>query len=110
MKNFRIREEEVDLQDESIKEIESKQGPTRGLTIVSEPLFQSFILLNETVQKNITSEHFHLYHEHLHNRIRARVDSNTSLIEEWISLFQTTCIDEVEDEIFMTLIMECIVM
>jgi hypothetical protein len=109
LKSLRIREEDVDVQDASMKEIEAKQGPTRGLTIVSDQLFHFFILLNETVQKNITGEHFHLYREELHNRVRACVDSETSLIEAWISLFHNTCIEqfeEVEDEIFMTLIME----
>lgn len=105
LRSFRIREEEADLQDDSMKEIETRQGPTHGLTIVSEPVFSFFISLNQTVQRNITIEHFHLYHEDLHSRVRASVELDTLLIEEWISLFENTSAteqsdDEVEDEFF----------
>lgn len=48
-------------------EIEFKQGPSRGLTIVSDPVYDFFVQLN-SVQKNLTPEHFHLYHENLHNK------------------------------------------
>lgn len=81
-RSFRIREEEeADLQDDSMKEIETRQGPTNELTIVSEPVFSFLISLNQNVQRNITSEHFYLYIEDLHSRVRASVDFDTSLIE-----------------------------
>lgn len=39
-KNFRIKD--VDEGHESIQEIVYKQGPTRGLTVVSESVFSFF--------------------------------------------------------------------
>lgn len=79
-RSFRIREEEADLQDDSMKEIETRQGPNE-LTIVSEHVFSFLISLNQYVQRNITSDHFYLYIEDLHSRVRASVDFDTSLIE-----------------------------
>lgn len=80
-RSFRIREEEADLQDDSMKEIETRQDPTHELTIVSEPVLSFLISLNQNVQRNITSEHFYLYIEDLHSRVRASVDFDASLIE-----------------------------
>ena len=68
-------------------EIEFKQSPSRGLTIVSDPVYDFFVLLNSVVQKNLTAEHFHLYHERLHNTSRNAIDTDDALADKWISLF-----------------------
>ncbi|XP_062616249.1 uncharacterized protein LOC134277961 [Saccostrea cucullata] len=108
LKNFRIREADVDEGEESMREIEHKQGPTRGLTVVSEPVFSFFKSLHKIVQKKLTKEHFHLFHEDLHNVVRRSVDSEMTLADEWISLFNDAEVshEEVDDEIFITLVME----
>lgn len=64
------------------------------------------MLLNSVVQKNLTPEHFHLYYEHLYNTHRNAVDIDDSLAEKWISLFGNVDDNEIENEIFTTLIME----
>lgn len=65
-----------------------------------------FVQLNSVVQKNLTPEHFHLYHEILHNKCRNAVDTDDSLAEKWISLLGNVDDNEIENETFMTLIME----
>jgi hypothetical protein len=42
-------------------EIQSKQGASRGLTIVNDDVFIFFIQLNGVVQHNCTFEHFHIH-------------------------------------------------
>ena len=51
LKNFRISEQDLDVNQDSMAEIECKQGPSRGLTIVSDPVYDLFVLLNSVVQK-----------------------------------------------------------
>lgn len=111
LRNFRISEQDVDVNDDSMIEIESKQGSSRGLTIVDEPMYNFFVMLNQETQKNLSKEHFHIHYEDLHTKCREAVDSNNQLVENWISLFENgdpfdNSEIHVEDEIFLTLIME----
>ncbi|KAJ8318222.1 hypothetical protein KUTeg_003313, partial [Tegillarca granosa] len=106
LQNFRIKEDEAPGPGEtSMAEIQNKQGPTRGLTIVSDDVFQFFIKLNSFLQKKSTLEYFHLYGENIFQHCRNIIDSNDELIQDWISLFGGVE-DNIEDEIFLTLIME----
>lgn len=107
LKNFRIKEEEIEEGQQSMQEIEYKQGPTRGLTIVSESVFSFFKTLHNTVQKKLTKDHFHIFPD-LHNVIRRNVDSDMTLADEWIALFHNVEVkdEEVDNEIFLTLMME----
>lgn len=106
LKNFRVSKQDVNNNQDSMAEIEFKQGPSRGLTIVSDPVYDFFVQLNSVVQKNLTPEHFHLYHENLHNKCRNAVDTDDNVAEKWIFLFGNVDDNEIENEIFMTLIME----
>ncbi|KAJ8306390.1 hypothetical protein KUTeg_016935 [Tegillarca granosa] len=106
LQNFRIKEDEAPGPGEtSMAEIQNKQGPTRGLTIVSDDVFQFFIKLNSFLQKKSTLEYFHLYGENIFQHCRNIIDSNDELIQDWISLFGGVE-DNIKDEIFLTLIME----
>lgn len=108
LKIFRIREEGVEEGEDSMKEIESKQGPTRGLTIVSESVFSFFISLHKLYPK-IDSRTFPFFpHKDLHNVLRRSVDSDMTLVDEWLSLFHVEydSNEEVDDEIFISLVME----
>lgn len=60
LRNFCISEQDVDVNDDSMIEIESKQGPSQGLTIVDEPMYNFFVMLNQQTQKYLSKEHFHL--------------------------------------------------
>jgi hypothetical protein len=60
LKKFRIEEDEGP-QNSSMSEIQSKQGASRGLTIVNDDVFNIFIQLNGVVQHNCTFEHFHIH-------------------------------------------------
>ncbi|KAK3093534.1 hypothetical protein FSP39_016902 [Pinctada imbricata] len=111
LKNFRIKEEDIDTREDTstMTEIEFKQGPTHGLTIVSEPVYNFFVMLNQVTQKCLSAKHFHLNYENLHTKCRNAVDSDNTLIDNWISLFQNVSFtddSEIEDELFLTLIME----
>lgn len=106
LKNFRVSKQDVNNNQDSIAEIEFKHGPSRGLTIDGDPVYDFFVQLNSVVQKNLTPEHFHLYHENLHNKCRNAVDTDDSLAKKWISLFGNVDDNEIENVIFLTLIME----
>ncbi|XP_056007596.1 uncharacterized protein LOC130050837 [Ostrea edulis] len=105
LKNFRVS----DTNEDTMNEIEFKQGPSRGLTIVSEPVYDFFVLLNQVTQKSLSDKYFHLYYENLHTKCREAVDSDNNLIDTWISLFENINLSddsEIEDELYLTLIME----
>lgn len=109
LKSFRVSEQDVDTSEDTMNEIQYKQGPSHGLTIVSEPVYNFFVMLNQVTQKSLSAKHFHLYYEDLHTKCRDAVDSDNTLIDTWISLFQNVNLgadSEIEDELFLTLIME----
>lgn len=106
LKSFRIKEG-IEEGQQSLQEIEYKQGPIRGLTIVSrESMFSFFKPLHNTVQRKLTTDHFHIFPD-LHNVCR-NVDSNMTLADEWIALFNDVEVtdEEIDNEFFLTLIME----
>lgn len=106
LKSFRIKEG-IEEGQQSLQEIEYKQGPIRGLTIVSrESVFSFFKPLHNTVQRKLTTDHFHIFPD-LHNVCR-NVDSNMTLADEWIALFNDVEVtdEEIDNEFFLTLIME----
>lgn len=39
LKSFRVSEQDVDTSEDTMNEIQYKQGPSHGLTIVSEPVY-----------------------------------------------------------------------
>lgn len=109
LKSFRVSEQDVDTSEDTMNEIQYKQGPSHGLTIVNEPVYNFFVMLNQVIQKSLSAKHFHLYYEDLHTKCRDAVDSDNTLIGTWISLFQNVNLgadSEIEDELFLTLIME----
>jgi hypothetical protein len=55
LKIFRINENEAP-QDDSMNEISSKQGPSRGLTIINDDVLTFFLNLNTLLQKKTTFE------------------------------------------------------
>jgi hypothetical protein len=55
LKIFRINENEAP-QDDSMNEISSKQGPSRGLTIINDEVLTFFLNLNTLLQKKTTFE------------------------------------------------------
>ena len=55
LKIFRIHENEA-TQDDSMNEISSKQGPSRGLTIINAQVVNFFPNLNTLLQKKTTFE------------------------------------------------------
>lgn len=46
LKNFRVSKQDVNNNQDSIAEIEFKHGPSRGLTIVRDPVYDFFVQLN----------------------------------------------------------------
>jgi hypothetical protein len=108
MLQFRIREGDIaePEKDESLSEIQFKQGPTRGLSIVSDDVFDFFSSLNAVVQGSFTSEQFHLHLAQLHVKSRNVVDNDTDLLEKWLALFGSVDEEDLDDEIFLNLVME----
>lgn len=55
----------------------------------------------------LTTDHFHIFPD-LHNVIRRNVDSDMTLADEWLALFNNVKVtdEEVDNEIFLTLIMD----
>ena len=103
---FRIKEDEALCNDPSMLEIAYKQGPSRGLTIVSDEMFQFFITLNTLVQSSLSSSHFHLHGENIFIYCRNVVDSNEDILKMWMKLFGDFEDPDLEDEIFLTLVLE----
>lgn len=100
LKSFRIKEG-IEEGQQGLQEIEYKQGPIRGLTIVSrESVFSFFKPLHNTVQRKLTTDHFHIFPD-LHNVCR-NVDSNMTLADEWIALFNDVEVtdEEIDNEFF----------
>jgi len=106
LKQFRINEQDLSDNDESMAEINFKQGQSRGLTIVSDIVFDFFLALNAVVQQKLSPEQIDLHFEELHHKCRYAVDNDDVLLERWIALFEIQNDDEIEDELFLTLIME----
>lgn len=52
LKSFRVSEQDVDTSEDTMNEIQYKQGPSHGLTIVSEPVYTFFVMLNQVTQKS----------------------------------------------------------
>lgn len=96
LKSFRIKEEDIEEGQQSLQEIEYKQRPTRGLTIVSESVFLFF----KTMRK-LTTDHLHIFPD-LNNVIRRNVDSDMTLPDEWILLFNNVEVtdEEIDNDIF----------
>jgi len=105
LKKFRIEEDEAP-QNSSMSEIESKQGTSRGLTIVNDDVFNFFIQLNGVVQHNCTFEHFHIHGHKTFHFCRNSIDSDIELLNSWINLFGGVVEDNIEEEIFLILVME----
>ena len=106
LKKFRIEEDEAP-QNSSMSEIQSKQGASRGLTIVNDDVFNFFIQLNGVVQHNCTIEHFHIHWQKTFHFCRNSIDSDIELINTWINLFGGVVDDDnIEEEIFLILVME----
>ncbi|VDI68615.1 Hypothetical predicted protein [Mytilus galloprovincialis] len=106
LKQFRISELDVADNDESMVEIDFKQGPSRGLTIPNDSVFNFFLSLHSVLQHKLSLKQMHLYLEDLHNHCRNAVDNDDVLIGKWISLFDIQDDGKIEDELFLTLIME----
>lgn len=51
LKSFRVSEQDVDTSEDTMNEIQYKQGPSHGLTIVSEPVYNFFVMLNQVTKK-----------------------------------------------------------
>lgn len=101
---FRIKEDEAPCNDPSMSEIMYKQGPSRGLTIVRDVMFEVFfIALNTLVQSSLSSFHFHLHGEQIFTYCRNVVDSNEDILQKWVRLFGNFEDPDLEDEIFLTL-------
>lgn len=58
LKSFRDSEQDVDTSEDTMNEIQYKQGPSHGLTIVGEPVHNFFVMLNQVTQKNLSAKHF----------------------------------------------------
>ncbi|OWF43751.1 Protein amalgam [Mizuhopecten yessoensis] len=106
LKQFRISEDQIQDTEESMMEIDFKQGTSRGLHIVNEEVFGFFLVLNEVVQAQLTNEHFHLHYHNIHMMCRSAVDENGILLEKWIDLFGSIDDNEIEDEVLLTLVMD----
>ena len=106
MKTFCINESDIPHGDESLHEIDYKQGKSRGLLIVSDEVFNFFILLNKVVQSHLTKEAFHLNFDTFHVTCRNIVNSDEELLESWASLFGELNDNEIEDEIMLSIIMD----
>lgn len=51
LKSFRVSEQDVDTSEDTMNEIQYKQGPSHGLTIVSEPVYNFFVMLNQVTKQ-----------------------------------------------------------
>ncbi|XP_061171689.1 uncharacterized protein LOC133181165 [Saccostrea echinata] len=106
LQKLRIKEEDVNTNDQTVLEIKAKQGESRGLTIVSEPVFKFFISLHRAIQSSLTIEHINFHTENIHQFLRNKIDENYSLIQEWISICKIPTDSDIEDEIVLQLIIE----
>ncbi|OWF43042.1 hypothetical protein KP79_PYT04964 [Mizuhopecten yessoensis] len=106
LKTFRINESEVDDSEPSMAEIDFKQGLSHGLYVVSDDVFNFFIKLHDVVQSTITVAQFHLHFDNIHLNCRSAVDASDLLLDKWIDLFGEIDDTQMEDEIFLNLVME----
>ncbi|CAG2210296.1 unnamed protein product [Mytilus edulis] len=100
LKQFRINELDMNENDDSMAEIDLKQGPSRGLTIPNGNVFDFFLSLNNFLQKKLSPGQIHLLLEELHNHCRTIADSDDALLSKWSSLFDVQDDDKIEDELF----------
>jgi hypothetical protein len=88
-----------------MSEIESKEGASRGLTMVNDDVFIFFILLNGVVQHNCALEHFHIHGHKTFHFCRNSIDSDIELLNSWINLFGGVVDDNTKQEFFLILVM-----
>jgi len=88
-----------------MSEIESKEGASRGLTMVNDDVFNFFILLNGVVQHNCAFEHFHFHRHKTFHFCRNSIDSDIELLNSWINLFGEVVDDNIKQEFFLILVM-----
>ena len=74
----------------SLKEIDWKQGVSRGLWHVDDKVYQFFISLHATLAPLVTSEVFNLHVEDMHPYLQNRVYGDATLKDKWNSLFVLT--------------------
>ena len=72
---------------ESMFEIEFRQGPTRGLLHVSDPVFIFFSHVHIYLQTFLSAKAFHLFDNGIHLICRQKMLTNDSLKQEWGRLF-----------------------
>lgn len=106
LKTLSVSEDSVDINDPSLAEIENKQYKSRGLTIVSNEVFEFFKSLHKSVQSVLNTENLHLNLDKIHQACRNAIDSDCNLLSDWISLFVVKETEELEDEIVLVLISE----
>ena len=106
LKQFRIMEEDVNKSDGSYMEIESKQGQSRGLFIVSGEMLDFFMKLNAETQHILASDSFHFYGSNIHIESKNYILGNEKLIGQWLKLFESIEVNDIEDEMFMILLLD----
>ncbi|XP_062600182.1 uncharacterized protein LOC134261804 [Saccostrea cucullata] len=106
LKALRISEDSADSQDPSMQEILHKQSSSRGLFIVSDPVYQFFSKANEILQMYLTPKFIHLNIENLQGECRNILLSNPDLLEVWVNLFKAPEADDTEEEIFMCMLLD----
>jgi hypothetical protein len=106
MQFFRVAEDEVSCSSSSMVEIMYKQGASRGLTIVTDEMFEFFIALNSLIQCNLSCAHFDLHGDQTFIHCRNIVDSHEDILQRWFELFGNFKDQDLEDEIFLTLVLE----
>lgn len=106
LKTLSVSDDSVDTNDPSLMEIENKQYKSRGLTIVSNDVFEFFKALHKSVQTVLNTENLHLNLDKIPQTCRNAIDSDCKLLSYWISLFVVKETEEFEDEIMLVLISE----
>lgn len=96
----------ADSQDPSMQEILHKQSSSRGFFIVSDPVYQFFSKENEILQIYSTPKFIHLNIENLQGECRNILLSNPDMLEVWVNLFKASEADEIEEEIFLCMLLE----
>ncbi|KAK3085569.1 hypothetical protein FSP39_005429 [Pinctada imbricata] len=84
---------------ESFKEIDYKQGPSKGLLNVNDTVFNFFINLHKLVQIHLTASDFHIYLDKLHLHLRTVVFTEEEIFRDWTKLFED-CDDEILHDMF----------
>ena len=106
LSTLRITESEImasTQNPESLSYTDFKQGASRGLTHVSDGVFDFFILLHSKITPLLSSSSINRHLDDLHAYVRRLIQCDNELEERWASLFET---EKTDDDIYESLLLE----